>query len=113
MRANPRRLIRKKRDIGTLLSEQLQAYLGSTCQIAAGRQQLWASITFSGTRYRFNITGISVDENSILKQRMSKLAEYEFNLPRYFVADILVRQHDPKNRSFEIDILAIADPVSE
>ena len=103
--------VRRKQDIGSLLSEQLQKHVGPECQILLGQEKLWASVTFSGTRYRFTVTGTG--PNAILQPRMDQLADHEFELPGYFVADVLVRQSDTENATFELDILAIADPVSE
>lgn len=113
MLANHINTFRRKRDIGSLLKEQLQKYVGLECQILLAQEKPWASITFSGTRYRFTVTGVDLHANRLFQSRMTKLMDHEFELPGYFAADILVHQSNSESTTFELDILAIVDPVSE
>lgn len=103
----------KKRDTGSILIEQLQKYLGSECVIALVSEKPWASITFSGMRYMFAVAGNNPGKNSISQERLEKLTDHEFDFTGQFVADILIRAGDTTNASFKIEILVIADPVSE
>ncbi|MEP2987609.1 MAG: hypothetical protein ABJN65_16200 [Parasphingorhabdus sp.] len=104
---------RRKRDTGTMLLEQVQDYIGSECCITLTKEKSWASITFSGMRYMFEIVGINPDGKNISAQQFEKLANHEFDLPGQFVADILIREKDSKNAALKVEILAIVDPVSE
>jgi len=112
---SPVRRSQKKRDAGTMLVEQIQEYLGPEHSVTLGKEKPWASITFSGTRYRFEIAGI--DQNSRSTQdRLEKLSEHEFTLPGQFVADLLINANscrEDKTPDVVIEILAITDPASE
>lgn len=103
----------RRRDTATRLLEQLQEFLEAACSIAVGRQKPWASITFTGTRYRFEISNIAAKKSEFIQSRLDKLSDYEFTLPGQFVADILVQQTGTDDIAYQIDILAIADPVSD
>ncbi len=107
------RRARKKRDTGTLLLEQLHDFIGSEYYITLTKEKPWASITFSGMRYMFEIVRINPDGKNLSERPLNKLANHEFELPGQFVADVLIRKTGSKNSALQVEILAIADPVSE
>ena len=97
------------RDIGDLLSAQLMALLSHTASINLKGEKPWASITFSGTRYRFEVklSGPHPEE------QLQSLPEHEFELPGHFVADVLIHERRHDAAFTVVEILTIADPVSE
>ncbi|GAB5488925.1 MAG: hypothetical protein Pars2KO_24950 [Parasphingorhabdus sp.] len=113
MLVNPIGHLKRKCNISTLLIEQLQELLGSEYCIVLRKERPWASITFSGVRYLFEIVPTNSGGDSFSNRRFEQLTEHEFELPGQFVADILVRGNDGGTPTPKIEILAIADPVSD
>lgn len=105
----------RKRDTGTMLVAQIQEYLGSGHSVTLVREKPWSSITFSGIRYRLEIAGFDQSSRSS-RGRLQKLSDHEFSLPGHFVADLLIdanRCRQENTPAVVVEILAIADPVSE
>lgn len=113
MRASRKYIATRKHDTGSILTDQLQDFLGSRVNVTLSRQKQWASITFSGMRYTFLITAANREAVNISTTKMKKLASHEFELPGKFVADILVHDGCSEAGTLTIEILVIADPVSE
>ncbi|MEL6875883.1 MAG: hypothetical protein AAGM33_10440 [Pseudomonadota bacterium] len=100
------------------LAEQLVAGLRDLvhpeCQIRLVRQRPWASITFSGTRYCFDLDLSERPDEDVFTKAEKTLADHEFNLDGHFVADLLVRPTSPEAGQFcQVEILAIIDPVDQ
>jgi len=113
MLVSPIRRVKKKRDIGSMLTEQLQEYLGSEHLVSLSREKPWASITFSGTRFLFEIASLNPAASQASNQRLEQLPDHEFRLPGQFVADVLIQPNSRQTGLLTIEILAIADPVSD
>lgn len=96
-----------------MLIAMLQLEIGLDVPIALKKERPWASITFSGTRYRFAIGLPKGRSQEKFEQRISELADHEFDLPGHFVADFLVHEKHVGDANITIEILTIADPVSE
>ena len=96
-----------------MLIEQLQNFLGSGSTVTLKSEKPWASITFSGTRYRFQYRDIQRRECASPSFDIARLQDHNFDLPGHFVADILVHNERAIETFCAIDILVIADPVSE
>lgn len=115
MEHSPVRRGPRKRDTGTMLVAQIQEYLGAGPSVTLAREKPWSSITFSGIRYRLEIAGFDQSSRSS-RDRLNKLSEHEFSLPGQFVADLLIDLdscREDETPDVVVDILAIADPVSE
>lgn len=100
------------------LAEQLIAGLrdlvGPQCEIRLVHQRPWASITFSGTRYCFDLDLPERPQEDVLMTTEKALTDHEFDLDGHFVADILVTQASPMPRHHcQVEILAIIDPVDQ
>ncbi|WP_417611548.1 hypothetical protein [Parasphingorhabdus sp.] len=98
-----------KRAPGALIGDQIAALVGSLGLVTLQRERAWASITFSGTRYSFLIEWSGNCEANVMHNLVQSLPDQEFVVPRYFVADILVR--DRSESRILLDVLAIVDPV--
>ena len=98
-----------RRDPGALIGDQIAALVGSLGLVTLQRERAWASITFSGTRYSFLIEWSGDSESNRLCNLAKSLPDHEFVVPRYFVADILVRERSESR--ILLDVLAIVDPV--
>lgn len=87
--------------------------MGSDYQISLQKERRWASITFSGTRYSIAIVKTGVSDETDFSKSLNSLIDHDFGLPGKFVADVLVRDEQSSEISSIVEILAIADPVSE
>lgn len=100
------------------LAEQLHLGLRDLvhreCHIRLVRERPWASITFSGTRYSFEISRPSRPHAPVFTKPETALADHEFHLDGHFVADMLVRPASPETgQECQVEILAIIDPVDQ
>ncbi len=109
MQAEPKPRRIHRRDPGSLLQKQLQKLSGEQASVTLERERPWASITFSGTRYSFTVRCADKQAPDTLPQLARTLPEYEFALPGYFVADILVTEQSAAQ--LRIEVLSIIDPV--
>ena len=96
-------------DIGDLLIAQLMALFSPDANIRLNGEKPWASITFSGTRYGFEVKLPSGCPDA----QLQSLPDHEFDLPGHFVADVLIHERRHDAAFTLIEILTIADPVSE
>ncbi|MEO9473415.1 hypothetical protein [Parasphingorhabdus sp.] len=102
--ANTRKLVNQ-------LTEQLRGLTEPNCEIRLKRARPWASITFSGTRYLFQIDCVSNIRERVRKKLEEFLPEHEFDLTGHFVADAQVKAASDQADHIRIEILTITDPV--
>lgn len=100
------------------LAEQLIAGLRElmqpACRIRLLRERPWASITFSGTRYCFEISPPSCSQQPVFAEAGTALTDHDFDLDGHFVADLLIIPTSPEaGQSCQVEILAIIDPVGQ
>ncbi len=100
------------------LAEQLVAGLRDLvppeCRIRLIHQRPWASITFSGTRYCFELDLPERSHEEIFMKAEKPLTDHDFDLDGHFVADLLVMPASPEaGQSCQVEILAIIDPVDQ
>ncbi|HEY9090426.1 hypothetical protein [Parasphingorhabdus sp.] len=93
-----------RKDVGSLLIEEIRALAGPSHDVQMVRERPWASITFSGIRHSLLISQAKGGEATLPPSFADQIAEHEFDLPGHFVADILVD-------GMTIEILSIIDPV--
>ncbi|PHR13606.1 MAG: hypothetical protein COA41_18115 [Sphingopyxis sp.] len=109
MQADAPRQKRVRRGPGALIGDQIAALVGSLGLVTLQHERAWASITFSGTRYSFSIEWSGNRESNAMHDLVQSLPDHEFIVPRYFVADLLVREQSESR--LLLDVLAIVDPV--
>jgi len=107
----------RRMDPGSQLLTQIQMLAGEDIVILPLKERPWASITFAGTRHYLEIlcTGSAAAEKVEKLSRI--LPDHDFDLGRYFVADLVITQvKKPKDvdEAFRLSVeaLTIADPVS-
>lgn len=102
----------RRKDVGALLIEQIAEIIGPDYAVTLERERLWASITFSGTRHSIAVSRSVADETGLLLSFAEKLAGHEFDLPGYFVADVLLDDLGAQGDAMALEILTIIDPVT-
>lgn len=107
----PMRWAKKQPNVITQLEEQLQALVGLDYQVRIIRERPWASITFSGVRYRFFITPLWKDGPALSQTCAVRLLSHSYDLQSHFVADLVIERPDDADRRVVIEILAINDPA--
>lgn len=101
------------KDHGARLAEQLLRIANSDCDVQLLARRDWASITFSGRRYRFSIESPHPWQSTGIAGLQARLDDHEFDLGGDFVADILLTAPDPeKSRRLIAELLVITDPLT-
>ena len=72
------------------LREALQALARGHALITAHSEKSWASITFAGTRHRFDLVFDGADAVEAGEKFIAYLPEHEFAIPKQLVADATV-----------------------
>lgn len=109
MQGDPKPARIYRRDPGALLRNQLQTLAGEQACVTLERERPWASITFSGVCYSFTVRHTDTQDPDALQQLTKILPAYEFAVPGYFVADIVVAEQS--STRLRIEVLGIIDPV--
>ncbi|WP_074203317.1 hypothetical protein [Parasphingorhabdus marina] len=92
----------------------LRRHAHPDCRIRLVRERPWASITFSGTRYSFELSLAGRPNKDIFGKNEQALADHDFDLDGHFVADLLVTPASPTPRQHcQVEILVIVDPVDQ
>ncbi|WP_417593420.1 hypothetical protein [Parasphingorhabdus sp.] len=111
MPVDPERLKVCRRDPGSLLARQLEALAGDQPHVTIQRERPWASITFTGTRHSFAVNWPNAPSPDQRDNIAKTIAEHEFAIPGYFVADMLVTERS--ETQFLVEALLIIDPVED
>ncbi len=98
-----------RRGPGSAIAKQLVALVQGAARVQAQGERPWASMTFSGTRYSFEIRWPTTTEPSARQKFAQILPDHEFLIPGYFVADAVIT--DQSQSHVRIEILSIADPL--
>ncbi len=100
------------KDHGVRLAEELARITGSDCDVRLLGRRDWASITFSGRRYRFGLESPHSWPCADIEQLQARLDSHEFDLGDDFVADILLTPPGPElSGPLIVELLVIADPL--
>jgi hypothetical protein len=95
--------------------------LSALLELAEGKAELlrhaeraWASITFSGSRHTVALAFTGAEAIAAGERFVEALAEYEFDIPRYLVAEAavisVVHETLPEPRmSVEVELLLLED----
>lgn len=102
----------KSGDVGAMLVGQLEMLAGPDVRILLKKEKSWASITFSGTRHYLIINAAGNGGAQSMNRLIKHLPKQAFDLPGHFVADLLIRDHEPDDQEIRVDILTIIDPVA-
>lgn len=102
----------RHKHVGALLIEQIAEIIGPDYSVALKRERPWASITFAGTRHSITLSRSAQDETSLLLYFAKKLTRHEFDLPGFFVADVVIDDPGAQDDSVALEILTIDDPVA-
>ena len=109
MPADARQSSADRQGPGLVIASQISALARGQAIVRLAGERPWASITFSGMRYSFEIERSADAEVSALQELVQFLPDHEFMIPGYFVADTVIR--DQSRSRILVDILAIIDPV--
>jgi hypothetical protein len=101
----------RPRSPGSLIASQIEALAGNRVTVAMKRERPWASITFAGTRQSFVIDWQGTAEPDGMHNLAKALPDYEFAIPGYFVADMLVTEQS--DLRLLVEALSIIDPVEK
>ena len=98
-----------RRSPASMIASQLRTLARDHARVQLKRERAWASITFSGTRYCFSIEWPAATDALALQELTRILPGHEFDIPGYFVADIVIT--DQSEFQLRVEILSIRDPV--
>ena len=96
-------------DATALIAAQLAGLFGCSARVALQGERAWASAAFIGTRYCFAVEWDPTTKADMRDNLAKRLPDHEFDLPRHFVADLVVREQSDSR--WLIETLALVDPV--
>jgi len=105
------RLKARPQSPGSLIARQIEALAGNRVSVTMKRERPWASITFAGTRHSFAVDWEGTAKPDVMHNLAKALADHEFAIPGYFVADILVTEQS--DLQLLVEALSIIDPVEK
>jgi len=109
MPANPVQRPSHRRDPGTVIARQIEALTEGWVCVTLKGERTWASISFAGTRYSLLIERAATADPNAMQELAQTLADHEFDIPGYFVADMLVTEQSECR--LLVEALAIIDPA--
>jgi hypothetical protein len=102
-------MVNGRKDPGSTIASQIEALTEGRAIVTLKSERAWASITFSGTRYRLSIARTCASETGEMQNLAQALPNHEFAIPGHFVADMMVLEQSEDR--LLVEVLSIIDPV--